>query len=618
VTDARSRLRSALLPAVALLAAAAVYLNALHNGFALDDVAIIRDNARVHDLRDLRAIWLTPYWPFFGAELGLWRPFAIFAYALQWAAGGGSPVIFHAVSILLHVLVTALVLLLLRRLTATMPAAWGALIFAVHPVHTEAVANVVGQAELIVAAALIGACLVHSGRPAGVAVPYGRAAATAALFAIAILTKEHAVVLPGLLLATDLAQRRVRLAPAAAAAWARALLPPFALIGATLTAYLIVRFHVLEGALLGVQPGPQLHFLHGEFRVLNALRAFPELLRLVVWPTGLAADYAPAMILPVEYVTGPVVIGAILLAALLLLALLMPLAPAAGFPAAWFLIAVSTVSNLFFPIGVLIAERTLFLPSVAVSAALALGIFSRHHCTPPRLRRAAAAGLLAIAAAGAVATWQRNPDWKSTQSILYALMRDHPESYRAQWTHASWQEQLGRPEVARYHYELALRIYPVDSQLLADFGGFLIRHGEPGRGLELLERSFQLHPFMPRTVMTLGTAYLEAGRPDDALRVARTALRHDVAPGIALPIAAAAYDALGSRDRALDTWRTLIRDGALTPREWAALAAALLARGARVDAAAALDRADAAGPDSADARIIAGVRAALDAPGTAP
>lgn len=140
--------RTALLLACAL-AAAAVYLNSLANGFALDDVHIIEVNRRVHELDSWREIWLTPYWPTFGTQLGLWRPLAIFGFALQWAAGGGDALTFHVTSVALHVLVTSLCFLLLERLTTATAAFAGALLFAVHPLHTEAVANIVGQSELI-------------------------------------------------------------------------------------------------------------------------------------------------------------------------------------------------------------------------------------------------------------------------------------------------------------------------------------------------------------------------------------------------------------------------------------------------------------------------------------
>ncbi len=139
---------------LALVGAAAflVYLTALPNGFALDDVPIIVDNPTVHHLADQARIWLTPYWPgAVGLDAGLYRPLAILAFAVQWAVGEGQPWVFHAVGIGLHATCSILVLVLLRLFVGRLPALFGAAVFAVHPLHVEAVANGVGQAEVLAA-----------------------------------------------------------------------------------------------------------------------------------------------------------------------------------------------------------------------------------------------------------------------------------------------------------------------------------------------------------------------------------------------------------------------------------------------------------------------------------
>jgi protein O-mannosyl-transferase len=611
-----------LLQAAVVLAACAIYLNALGNGFAFDDVAIIQHNSRVHDLFGLRDIWLTPYWPD-GAELGLWRPLAIFLYALQWAAGGGSPIVFHAVNIALHGVVTLLVFLLLERLTAAVPAFWGALIFAVHPVHTEVVANVVGQAELVAAAASLLACLIVARRPPGAAVTLRQSVLITGCFLAAVLSKEHAVVLPALLVLIDLAQRRIGLSATGIVQYARGVALPVALLMAALGGYLAVRFHVLDGALLGVQAGPQLHYLHGDLRLLNALRAFPELLRLLFFPASLAADYSPAVILPVEGVTGMVLIGGVVLAACVLLAALTPWRPALGLPAAWFLVTILTVSNLFFAVGVLLAERTLYLPSVAVSAAVACGWFYTRYRWSRQGRLALGMVLLAASAAGAYRSWIRNPDWLSTAAVQHALMRDHPQSYKAQWVHATLNGRLGNIELARSHFRLAVRIYPYDSDLLTEFGGFLLKHGDREEAMRVLREARRLHPRRPTAVFLLGTALLEAGSYREALALGLQAVDDGVDGSAALPIVAAAHFDLGERDAAIATWRQLIREAELPSMYWAQLALALSTHGAPDDARAALRKGQAAADHDESARVLLleaeqRIRAAGTEPAPAP
>src|SRR6186713_898990 len=121
--------------AVAALAIAAS-ATGLRNGFALDDLALIAGNARVHSLHGWWRLFLQPYWPpQFGASL--YRPIVTLGYAVQWTVGGGAPWVFHVTSVVLYaaaaVLVLALFLLLLPRSAAFV----GAALFAVHPVHVE-------------------------------------------------------------------------------------------------------------------------------------------------------------------------------------------------------------------------------------------------------------------------------------------------------------------------------------------------------------------------------------------------------------------------------------------------------------------------------------------------
>jgi protein O-mannosyl-transferase len=574
------------------LVAAAVYANSLLNGFALDDNFIVLNNPRVHDLSNLANIWLTPYWTFAGAELGLYRPGIVFLFAVQWALADGAPWFFHAVNIALHAAVSILVFILLRRLTGAVPGLIGALVFAVHPVHTEAVANVVGQAELVAALCVLAACVIHSGRAEGVRVPWGRRIALMVLFAGALTTKESAVVMPALLVITDFAQRRVQLSLRGMADYADAMLMTLLLLSATLAAYLLVRFDVMGGALIGVDAAPSMPFLREDYRVLNALRAFPELIRLLLFPIDLAADYSPAALLPVETVRPMVVLGALLLAGLTILALLTPWLPAAGFPAAWFLISVITVSNLFFPVGIVIAERTLYLPSVAVSALIA---FAWRAATPHAslpARRLVLVLTPVVLLLMAARTWTRNPVWDSTETVWASMVRDQPQSYRTQWISAmqAWKE--GRFQEAHEHFEFAHRLYPRDGGMLTEYGNFMMATRQFEAALPLLETAHLTHGWIVRTTVTLMHAYLANGRYDDAISTAWTALRTGGNPATAFPVRAHAQQQSGRLGEAVASWRLAIR---YTPEPAWQLHGYL----ARARAAAGFENAALAGLDSA-------------------
>jgi tetratricopeptide (TPR) repeat protein len=600
------------LACLVVLVGITVYANSLLNGFALDDNFIVLGNPNVHSPESLRDIWLTPYWPFAGVELGLYRPGVIFLYAVQWLVGGGAAWVFHATSIALHAAVSVLVFVLLRRTAGTMPAFVGALVFAVHPVHTEAVSNIVGQSELIAAAAMLAACIVHSGRPIGVGVSWWRRLSITVLFALALTAKESAVVMPALLIIVDFLQRRVSVTVRGFADYAGAMLMTVVLLAATLVFYLVTRYDVMGGAVLGVDAAPGLPFLREEHRVLNALRAFPEFLRLIVFPLDLAADYTPAAILPVDEIRPLVVVGALLLLGLAMLSGLILWMPYVAFPAAWFLITIITVSNLFFPIGVVIAERTLYLPSVAVSAVVAFAWRAGVPRASFRTRRFATLLVTVVILALGARTWIRNPVWASTDTVWLATLRDQPRSYRTQWLYAVKLWRAGHLQEAAARFELAQRLYPRDPQMVTEYANLMMARGQFEGAVPLLESALAMDPGNRRAAITLMHAFLGLERYHDAIHMAAFSRRIGGSRIVTLQGSAFAHQQLGEYDKAIAAWRVVIAHS--PPTSWRLhgfLARVLGAAGLEEAALSGLDAARAVLADSAHYLVLDTVERAL-------
>src|SRR5579871_3680671 len=140
----------------AIVAAAlslAVYAVTLWGTYVYDDVKIVHTDARVLEPGKWYELWTTPY--FEHTVDKLYRPLISSSFALENYLHGDRPWIFHLVNILLHAAVSAVVAMLAARISG-MKAAWFAgTLFAVHPVHVEAVAGLVGRAESVCALALL-------------------------------------------------------------------------------------------------------------------------------------------------------------------------------------------------------------------------------------------------------------------------------------------------------------------------------------------------------------------------------------------------------------------------------------------------------------------------------
>src|SRR5439155_9770900 len=364
----------------------AVYWNSLSNGLVHDDVSAIERNEAVRDPTDLRTIFLTPSWKARGDLTTIsYRPLSTWTLAVDYAFHGTKPFGYHIGNVIGHAAVTILLVVLARATGLSITSAGLAgLLFAVHPVHTEVVANGVGRAEVLAAAlALLALLLGRRAAWRGWDLPASLAAASA--YGVALLAKEHTValllMLPlGDLLLTDGGSLRRF---AAGLTGRRKLF--YAALGAITAGYLALRATALGGVVGAEGHGFQaiLYWANPAAsapltaRILTALRVLAMAVGLLIWPHPLSADYSYRQIPLIDSALAPGALLGIGVAATLtiLVAVLWRHGPVACF---WLVLALATyavVSNVFFPIGTIFGERLLYLPSAGfcVLAALAFG-----------------------------------------------------------------------------------------------------------------------------------------------------------------------------------------------------------------------------------------------------
>ena len=138
--------------------AVVLYLPTARYGFVQDDRAIIASNPAAHSIGAALVAFDDPYWPR-ETGAGLYRPMTILSYAIDWTVSGGRPGWMHVMNALWHGLASVLLVMLLARWLPPLGAAAAGLVFAWHPVHVEAVASLVGRAELLAAVGILGSVL---------------------------------------------------------------------------------------------------------------------------------------------------------------------------------------------------------------------------------------------------------------------------------------------------------------------------------------------------------------------------------------------------------------------------------------------------------------------------
>jgi len=362
----RSRLERWGMP-IALLGLAFMAMgNIIPNHFVRDDNGLIFGNELVHHWSGVVRAFGAAYWP--PEDSGeLYRPLSIAWLTVQWQIGGGRELIFRLVSVAAYGASCLAVWALLKRLT-TPAAAWvGAALFAVHPVHVEAMVEAVSQSESIVATLLCWAAAVHIDANAG-RLPVGRASSLASLcFAIALLFKEHALVLIALFPAIDL------MVDAGPGTWVARWRQWRAHYGALVLIAAI--FWVTRGIVLGSGAGTHpAEAVAGDLleRTRTMAGVPAEWLRLFLWPAHLQDEWSLLEWVPTTTWTLRETAGLI---ALLSLVLATGLAwrrrAVLAFGLIWMGICLGPVANILMPTGVVIAERTLFLPSVGLAIVIA-------------------------------------------------------------------------------------------------------------------------------------------------------------------------------------------------------------------------------------------------------
>lgn len=523
-----------MLGSIALVA----FLNSLGNGFVQDDKAIIVENPFVQDLANLKTIFMIPYWPKYSGDL-LYRPVAVASYALNYAVSGLRPFSYHLVNVLLHagnsMLVYGVAWQLFRQQGLAVLAAAA---FALHPIHTEAVANVVGRAELLAAGFVLVTWLLYLQRePAstpGSSEGWGPVARSLLLlgsvlsFALALLSKEHAIVLLGLLVLSDVFRATQRLPTCSLAILGRRLwrrlvttYPPYLVVAA---AYLLVRV-----AVLGTLTSEQLSWIANPLagadtptRLLTALRVLGRYLWLLVAPVRLSADYSYNQVPFATSVFEPDVLLP-LLGAGAVAWLLGRRAPAVALGFLVFLLALAPVLNVFFPIGTIMAERLLYLPSfgfcVAIAGVVVLAAerLDTIHPSPWLASLPVGAFILLLVFYGGK-TVARNQVWATDLGLWRATVATSPNSARAHLNLGSELMDLGDLEGARQAIQAALRIFPNWWDAQNKLGAVLAMQGRLDEAIAAHQGAIRLDPRAPEPYYNLGRAYEMKGLLSEARR----------------------------------------------------------------------------------------------------
>jgi protein O-mannosyl-transferase len=432
-------LQSACILVFALL----LYANTLTNGFALDDGIVITDNMFTKEgFKGIPGLLSKDtFFGFFKVEGkdqlvsgGRYRPLTPVLFAMVYQFFQNAPWVYHLLTILLFgatcvMLFRTLVLLLAPRGNeyANLFAFVTAMLFAAHPIHTEVVANVKGCDEIATLLGSLGALYAavkfsDTGGKAMWAVLAG------VIFFLACLSKENAatfVVIVPLALwwfrTGSINGQRSTVEPAVRWGGVVAIGLAFVLFFALRSAVLGMRF---GSAPMELMNNPYLKIVGNNwvpFSFMEKMAAisytFYKYVQLLLVPHPLTHDYYPKQIDVTSFSNPLALVGILSHIGLFLYAVLgRQQRDTVRFGILFYLITLSIVSNVVFPIGTHMGERFAFMPSVGFCMILATGLLALTKKGTQLTTGLAALGV--ICALYGIKTVTRNPVWESNDRLF--------------------------------------------------------------------------------------------------------------------------------------------------------------------------------------------------------
>ncbi len=504
---------TAWLVAVLLLLSVLPYANTLQNGFVYDDNNEVLTNPYIRSFARIADIFSTRILAHLGARgaTNYYRPIGILGFLICYKLFGLLPYGFHLANIVLNALVVCVLFGLTHQLFQDEWLAFAAAVmFALHPIHTESVAWVSGVTDLDLALFYAGAFwfFLASARPEGKRSEWMQLGMVAS-FALALLSKEQAVTLPVAAMIYEHAYRGDRVATTLQQKMSR-----YGALWLLVVAYVLFRIRFF-GAFAPVQLTRDVSWYQA---ILSAFPLAGLYVWKMVWPFHLIAFYPfhkSQSLLDARVWAGAAILGLCAAA----FTALWKRDRRVSFGLIWFIVNIAPVLNSRWLGPNVFTERYLYLPSMGLCWVAAWGvkeIWMSFQARPRGWRISFAIFLGAVAAVGFARIVIRNRDWRDDETYYRVTLADVPEAASLRLNLGAVYWNRGLPVAAEREWKLALVATPQSAQLLNNLGLVCVARKENDRAIEYFRQAMRLRPNNTDAHLNLGRLYEGAGKTDEA------------------------------------------------------------------------------------------------------
>jgi tetratricopeptide (TPR) repeat protein len=515
--------------AVITLLGGGVYMNSLDGEFLWDDNYLIKNNAYIKSMSDIPRFFTENIASGGRRRWNAYRPLQMITYAAEYGLWGLDPGGYHLTNIILHILTALgvywLVSVLFRDRTVSLITG---VLFAIHPVHTEAVSYVSGRADPLCAVFLLLAMVAYIRWPGA-----GGLVITLLAYALALLSRESALILPVLLLLYHYAFRKRLQA-------GRFL--PVCLLAA---AYISLRMTVLKGMLANIEYDTTLMERFPGFMV-----AITNYLRFLLLPIGLHSLY--------EHKLFPMVHREAVAGVFIFLALLFAAFRARRsdrclfFSIAWFFITLLPQSNLY-PVNAYMSDHWLYLPSIGFFLVIARAI--KEMLAREKYRVYGFLVLGGLAAFYSVVTFKQNNYWSDPRTFYERTIRYTPGNARLYNNLGVIYTELGMKEKAFSAFKRAAEMNPDRAEAYVNLGGSCAALGHHEKAIESYLTAIEKDPMYTLAYDRLEQLYNELGMKEGIVELCLKAVNANPESALAYYKLGYACDMAGKPGEAVDAYR---------------------------------------------------------------
>ncbi|MBI5453424.1 MAG: tetratricopeptide repeat protein [Deltaproteobacteria bacterium] len=497
-----------------LVVTIAIYSNSVNGAFVADDVSFVKENIAIRSLANIPDFFLSPKSLAAGdSEWGtiIYRPLRTASFAIDYALFGLRPFGYHVVNLILHMASTvSLYFIVLGLFNIAGVAFLSALLFAVHPVHIEAVSWIASRADLI-GMVLFNLSFLSYMRYKEVRSKTWLAASLALSF-LAYVGKETMVFLPGLIIFYDYATRNRR----PISDTVKANIGSWVLFAIVCAVYMVIRASITGR--MSTNQGWWGGTAYSNF--LMMAEATAAYIRLMVLPYGFTFHY---IIDPVYSIFAPKVVVSlvVILASIVLIIYSHFRNRLVFFSLVWFYLGLVPIANII-PISFsMMAERYIYVPSAGPIIAAGYGLYRLYRYAAersPGLQRLAAGAIIVLVLIFSVQVVIRNDDYKDEfafYSSAVAVSPDSPPSNKG--LADQFYNRKEYPKAIDY-YEKAIALDPGYVEALLGEAVAYRETGELGKALAAAkkaalveEKVASLKPKNPLIKFNLGNIYKEMG-----------------------------------------------------------------------------------------------------------